>query len=99
MDTLGHKKKVTNGVYKVAIYTALINAGFKVRIKNYRITSAFDPWHFVLANASGTLTRDSSKKATYRLNFSAAIPWIGGPSWTGGVQARIQGHNLVTYWN
>lgn len=45
------------------------------------------------------LTHDLPKKATYSMNFSMSKSWVGGPSWTGGVQARIEGHNLVTYWD
>ncbi|WP_394268658.1 DUF5626 family protein [Anaerococcus nagyae] len=94
------RKNVTDGTYKINVVTAAANAGFAVDIRNYRITSAYDPWHFMaISNVSGTLTHDSSKKATYFMNFSMAIPWVGGPSWTGGVQARIEGRNLVTYWD
>lgn len=94
------RKNITNGTYKINVVTVAANAGFTVDIRNYRIISAYDPWHFmVIANASGTLTRDSSKRATYFMNFNMSIPWVGGPSWTGGVQARIEGRNLVTYWD
>lgn len=92
------RKNVSNGTYKINVYMAAVNAGFKVVVKNHNITKAYDAWHFsVVGNVSGSLKRDSSKKATYTMNFSLAIPWVGGPSWTGGVQARIEGKNLVTY--
>lgn len=94
------RKNVTNGTYKVSVITAAANAGFKIDVRNYNITAAYDPWHFmVISNVSGNLTHDSSKKATYFMNFNMSIPWVGGPSWTGGVQARIEGKNLVTYWD
>lgn len=94
------RANVTNGTYKINVVTAAANAGFTIDIRNYRITAAYDPWHFVvITSVSGSLSLDSSTKATYFMNFSMAIPWVGGPSWTGGVQARIEGRNLVTYWS
>ena len=91
---------VTDGTYKISVITGVANAGFTVDISDYSITSAYDPWHFLLASsASGSLTHDSSTQATYFMNFSFSIPWVGGPSWTGGVQARIEGNSLVTYWD
>lgn len=92
------RKKVTGGTYKINVNMGAVNAGFKAQIRNYKIQKVYDAWHFsIIGNVSGSLKRDSSKKATYTMNFSLAIPWVGGPSWTGGVQARIEGKNLVTY--
>lgn len=94
------RDKISNGTYEVYVKTGVANAGFKIDVKNYNITKAYDPWHFMLiSSVSGNLTLDSSKQATYFMNFSLALPWIGGPSWTGGVRARIEGTKLVTYWD
>ncbi len=94
------RNNVTDGTYKINVYTVAANAGFTIDVKNYKITDAYDGWHFIaFGNVSASLTLDSSKKATYFMNFGLSIPWVGGPSWTGGVQARIEGKNLVTYWN
>ena len=55
------RKNVTNGTYKVSVITAAANAGFKIDVRNYNITAAYDPWHFmVISNVSGNLTHDSS---------------------------------------
>lgn len=92
------KKNVADGTYKISVSAFVVSAGFKVKIKKHKITKAYDPWHWaIVTNVSGSLKKDSSKKATYYMNFNMAIPWLGGPSWTGGVQARIEGKNLSTY--
>ena len=40
----------------------------------------------------------NSWKATYYLNFAAAIPWLNGPSWTGAVRAEIGNSNELEVW-
>lgn len=94
------RNNVTDGSYKVNVVAGVVSAGFTVDVRRYNITAAYDPWHkAAYSNVSGTLTLDSSKKATYFMNFNMSLPWVGGQSWTGGVQARIEGKNLVTYWD
>lgn len=91
------RNNVKNGTYNVNVVWGITNAGFKINVSNKRITRAYDPWHFHLVGATGTLRLDSSVQATYNINFNMSIPWINGPSWTGFVRARIENGNLVTY--
>lgn len=91
------RKDVTNGVYNVNVVAGVYNAGFKINVKNKNIVSAYDPWMFNLVGSTGNLVLDNSKQATYEMDFNASIPWINGPAWTGGVRAKIEGSNLVTY--
>lgn len=91
------RSNVSNGTYNVNVILGASNAGFTVTVNNKRITRAYDPWYFHIVASSATLTLDSSTQATYNINFSASIPWLGGPSWSGGVRARIENGALVTY--
>lgn len=89
---------VTNGTYHINVVLGVTNAGFTITVNNKKITSAYDPWYAHISGSSATLTLDSDTKATYNINFNLAIPLIGGPSWSGGVQARIENGALVTYF-
>lgn len=94
------QNNISNGSYEINVVTPGVSAGFTIDVYNNNITNAYNPWHYIIiTNATGTLQRDSSKQYSYYMNFNMSIPWVGGPSWTGGVRATIEGNNLVTYWN
>lgn len=92
------RNNITNGTYKINVIFGLNNAGFTIRVNNRNITSAYDQWFVSVYQATSSLRLNNSKQATLSLTFTASIPWIGGPSWTGGVRAKIEGSKLVTYY-
>lgn len=91
------RPNVANGTYNVNVTWGVTNAKFNATIHNKKITRVFDPWHFHIVGSSGTLTRDSDTQATYYFQFNMSVPWINGPSWTGGIRAKIENGALVTY--
>lgn len=88
-----------DGTYEIYVYRVVVEAGFTVDINHGMITSAYDPHYYSLIGiSSANLVHESSWKATYYLNFSAAIPWLNGPSWTGAVRAEIGNSNELEVW-
>jgi len=91
------RENVSDGTYNVNVVYGVTNAGFKIDIVNGKISKAYDPWHLNIASVDYTLQKDSDYQATMSMDFGLSIPWVGGPSWTGGVRAALENGNLVTY--
>ena len=88
-----------DGTYEISVNRILAVVGFTVDINHRMITSAYDPHYTsVFGISSANLVHESSWKATYYLNFSAAVPFINGPSWTGAVRALIGNSNELEVW-
>lgn len=91
------RENVSDGTYNVNVVQGVTNAGFKIDIVGGKISKAYDPWHLNLGSVDYSLQKDSDYQATMSMDFGLSIPWIGGPSWTGGVRAALENGNLVTY--
>lgn len=88
--------KATSGVHKVSFYSGPVNASFKVKIANYKITKAYDKWYLIIGSSvkSSKLKIDNSKQATLYFTFGTPIWDFGG--WNGWLRAKIKGKTLYT---
>jgi|GEM_PF-6415764 hypothetical protein len=88
-----------DGTYEVNVYRLHAQAGFSVDVSRGMIWNAYDPhYSSIFGISSANLVHENSWQATYYLNFSAAIPWINGPSWSGAVRAKIGSSNTLEVW-
>lgn len=88
-----------DGTYEINVSKLHTKAGFTVDINHGMITSAYEPHYIsIFGISSANLVHENSWKATYYLNFAAAIPWLNGPSWTGAVRAEIGNSNELEVW-
>ena len=88
-----------DGTYEVNVYRLHAQAGFSVDVSRGMIWNAYDPhYSSIFGISSANLVHENSWQATYYLNFSAAIPWINGPSWSGAVRANIGSSKTLEVW-
>ena len=88
-----------DGTYEISVNRILAEAGFTVDINHRMITSAYDPHYTSLIGiSSANLVHETSWQATYYLTFSAAVPIINGPNWTGAIRAEIGNSNELEVW-
>ena len=89
-----------DGTYEVSVHRIHAEAGFSVDVRRGMIWNAYDPYYSSIFGITyANLVHENSWQATYYLGFSAAIPWINGPSWSGAVRAKIGSTNTLEVWS
>jgi hypothetical protein len=92
VEELANAERIASGSYQISFTSAgAWKAGFKVKISNNKITSAYSPSYAVITGSirNATLVRNSDTKATYSFLYK-----ILNLNYSTGVKARISDGKL-----